>query len=550
MINYSIKNFKSSQYKDFLQVPSNYGLSKTNQPTLATVKVGEIGEEKNKNKKIAGIIGLSLGSIALLTLIGLFTLSKGFSAGFAKRIRRLSDKIKNTIYDLSHETKKLTTSQKLKLRLSKAIQPITDSMQASSNITAIKDSLFYKLLKKCHLETAVKKLNKFVKNNIVLKTKNEAYQKAELATVELCQFLENAAKQTNNPQLREKANEIISNYTKMFSTRNHSQRAETIWQQMEGLGEKVYNKLFKTKKNFFKTIIHSKSYITTDMIASEKNAIQKNLQIAKTNISNDLNDVYSNIKQALKDIKIEINPQNEKAVNLIKQISENIEKSKKLKGAEELALRKKLMQATRENLQELMQSMLDDGKMQHKMSEMNSKIQNLMDCLSEKMIQKGLAQEAITLLKNNPKEYKIAKKLVNNLNAKLNNAISSEINTYEKLAELQVGSVTTDVLGILAPSALATGLVISSDTKNERISTTLTKGIPILGGIGASYYGMTRGFTGVKNLILGLTTGTLLNIVGAKTDELYKRYAEKQQLLKKTFETFMKIQSNEEQTKA
>ena len=68
-----------------------------------------------------------------------------------------ADKIKNTIYDLSNETKKLTLSQKLKLQLSKGLQPITDALQASSNISAIKDSLFHKILKKFHLETAIKK---------------------------------------------------------------------------------------------------------------------------------------------------------------------------------------------------------------------------------------------------------------------------------------------------------------------------------------------------------------------------------------------------------
>ena len=547
MINSPINNIKNNPYKDFINVSNKKTPILASQATITIGDVKDTEPQKRNNKRIFGIIGLSVGSALLLTLVGLFTLSKGFSGNFAKKISNLSAKIKNTIYDLSNETKKLTLSQKLKLQLSKGLQPIADSLQASSNITAIKDSLFNKILKKFHLETIIKKTNVFFKNKIILKTKNQAYQKAELSTIEFCRFLEKMAEQNKNPELKEKAAQILENYTKTFSTSAHLKRADEAWQKMEGLDEKVYNALFKNDKGFWNNIKNLKSYITTDMIAKEKNITQKHLMSTKTNISNNLEDVYSTIKQSLKDLKIEIDPKNEKAVKLVKTITENLEASKKLNGAEEIALRKDLINKTKDHLRELNKIITNDPQNKHKLETINNKIQNLTNSLSDEMTKKGLVQEAITLLKNNPQEYKVAKKLANNLNTNLNKAISSEITTYEKLAELQVGSVPTDIIGILGPSALATGLIISSDTPNERISTTLTKGIPILGGIGVSYYGMTRGFTGVTNLILGLTTGSLLNIIGTKTNELYKKYADKQILLKKTFEAFTKSQAKTEQ---
>ena len=128
------------------------------------------------------------------------------------------------------------------------------------------------------------------------------------------------------------------------------------------------------------------------------------------------------------------------------------------------------------------------------------------------------------------------------LNADLNAAITSELQAYEKLAELQVGSLMTDILGILGPTALGTILVVNSKDKNERISKTLTQGIPIIGGVGVSYYGTTRGWTGAKNLIIGLTTGYLLNVIGAKIDDLYKKYAEKQSILKTAYDAWNKLQ--------
>ena len=134
------------------------------------------------------------------------------------------------------------------------------------------------------------------------------------------------------------------------------------------------------------------------------------------------------------------------------------------------------------------------------------------------------------------------------MNNNLNNAIGSELNSFDKLAELQVGSLPTDILGILGPTALGTLLVVSSKDKNERISKTLTQGVPILGGVGVTYYGTTRGWTGAKNLILGLVTGYLLNVIGSKADDLYKKYAEKQSIMKTAYDAWNKLQGKETNT--
>ena len=139
------------------------------------------------------------------------------------------------------------------------------------------------------------------------------------------------------------------------------------------------------------------------------------------------------------------------------------------------------------------------------------------------------------------KKYKL---LVSKLQKRLHFAINNEVKTIEKLAELQVGSIPTDIIGILFPTSVATALIINSENKNERVSTALTKGIPILGGIGASYYGTLKGFTGAKNLLLGLTTGVILKTIGSKTDEIYKKYVKKQNLLKEAFEKLNKLQQN------
>lgn len=550
-INFQTANLVNSPYKSFYNFVDKKSVVQPQfeqESTIATVAVGAVKEDKKNNrnrKKLFGIIGVSVGSGLLLTLIALLTLSKGSSGHLSKRFIHISNKIKSAIQELSVETEKLTMSQKVKLRFIKAIQPVADALQASSNFTAVKDSVSHKLLKKFRMETMIVKINNFFKNNVVLKTKNDAYQNAELAVLDFCKYLNQVASETKNPQFKKNADKLLEMYSKTFSTPVHFNRSEQAWQRMQGLDETVYNKLFKQKGGFFMNLKQLKTYVTLDIVAKHRKALIDELYGAKSVISNDIDDVYSLIKQSYNDLKLDINPKNEKAVGIVKEITQLFKDAKNLSGKDEITIRQSLTTKVMNLLLELRATTEKFGDDKKTIEVVTNKIENMFDRLSDKSMKKGLAQDTITLLKSNPKQYAQAKKLMEKMNGKLNTAVSSEIASFEKLAELQVGSVPTDILGILVPSAIATGLIINSDNKNERISTTLTQGIPILGGIGVSYYGTTRGFTGVKNLALGIATTLVLNTIGTKADELFKKYVEKQNTLKTAFDSWTKLQAKQ-----
>ena len=69
--------------------------------------------------------------------------------------------------------------------------------------------------------------------------------------------------------------------------------------------------------------------------------------------------------------------------------------------------------------------------------------------------------------------------------------------------------------------------------------------MPILGGVGVTYYGTVRGYTGAKNLVLGLGSGWILNIIGTKVDEYVKKYRGEQKKLKSAFESWTKLQKTQ-----
>ena len=549
---------RNNIYKDFsmsgqtVAPLSSLPAGQTAPPPVAAVRVSDVeGDKKGNGKKIFGIIGISVGSVALLTLIGLFTLSKGFSSGFSQKLNKLSKSLQKKIYDLSSSTKELTASQKMKLKVSQTLKPMADTMQAASNISAIKDSWIRHWLKKLKLEPVIKKMNNVFRNIVIKNTKNY-YSKAESANLKFCSYLDDLIKQADDPQiksqLKDYAQKLKDSFQNNFTTAAHYERADKAYKKMYGLDEKVYNKLFGGD-GLLKNLKNAKSYVTTDYVAYDKKSLAKYLYGQKAKFSNNVNDSYNSIKQLINEIKIHVDPQDTKAVDIVKKLSEALEKYKNAAGAQEAELRKAAVQELRTEMKNLSRIFRENDQYADIVKNSHEKMTEFYKAIDVQSTQKGLAQDAITFIKEkygkNSSQYKEAKRITNEINNNLNNAINSELNSFDKLAELQVGSLPTDILGILGPTALGTLLVVNSKDKNERISKTLTQGIPIIGGVGVTYYGTTRGWTGARNLMLGAVTSVLLNIIGTKADELYKKYAEKQSILQTAYDAWNKLQGKD-----
>ena len=549
---------RNNIYKDFsmsgqtVAPLSSLPAGQTAPPPVAAVRVSDVeGDKKGNGKKIFGIIGISVGSVALLTLIGLFTLSKGFSSGFSQKLNKLSKSLQKKIYDLSSSTKELTASQKMKLKVSQTLKPMADTMQAASNISAIKDSWIRHWLKKLKLEPVIKKMNNVFRNIVIKNTKNY-YSKAESANLKFCSYLDDLIKQADDPQiksqLKDYAQKLKDSFQNNFTTAAHYERADKAYKKMYGLDEKVYNKLFGGD-GLLKNLKNAKSYVTTDYVAYDKKSLAKYLYGQKAKFSNNVNDSYNNIKQLINEIKIHVDPQDTKAVDIVKKLSEALEKYKNAAGAQEAELRKAAVQELRTEMKNLSRIFRENDQYADIVKNSHEKMTEFYKAIDVQSTQKGLAQDTITFIKEkygkNSSQYKEAKRITNEINNNLNNAINSELNSFDKLAELQVGSLPTDILGILGPTALGTLLVVNSKDKNERISKTLTQGIPIIGGVGVTYYGTTRGWTGARNLMLGAVTSVLLNIIGTKADELYKKYAEKQSILQTAYDAWNKLQGKD-----
>lgn len=547
-------NIKSSTYNNFLPQAQNSVKKKDDaqnvqEKPLASVLVSEVEQPKSGIKKY--VAGISIGGGILLTLIAGAFLSKGVSGGVNRRIREFSRKLSKKTFDLKADYKNLTLKQKISLKLAQAMKPIANLLEASSNLNVFKDGFVTKCFKELHAMPLFDKINGSFKN-VVLKTKNNAYKNSEMSMVKFCNYAENLAKDSRakGQNLDMLADNVANSYFANFSTQHHFKRSQEMWESLADLHERVWNSfnIFKKENNIFSKTNRSrlKTYMTMKECEKERNSVGDFIKSRKKLISNNITDNYNELTKAYDDLKTIIDPKDNRSVELMRDISQKIEKYKRLNGAKELEERAQLGKELGENLAELKKHLIS------KKVDINKQIAHFENVLNPKTAGKGQVQEILTRIKETfgkeSPEYKQAKKYADELNKNLNHAISTEMTAYEKLAELQMGSAPTDIIGILAPAALGTALVIKADTKDQRITNTLTQGIPILGGIGTAYYGTTRMLTGPTNMALGLISGALLGIVGAKVDDLRKSYQEKQNAFKKEFETMKNAQKNLKET--
>ena len=84
----------------------------------------------------------------------------------------------------------------------------------------------------------------------------------------------------------------------------------------------------------------------------------------------------------------------------------------------------------------------------------------------------------------------------------------------------------TDAVGMLLPIILGGYAVSKGENKDEKLSATLKAGIPIIGGVATTFIAAAKMMTNMQGLLIGMATGLVLNALGSKADESYKRYQE------------------------
>ena len=92
---------------------------------------------------------------------------------------------------------------------------------------------------------------------------------------------------------------------------------------------------------------------------------------------------------------------------------------------------------------------------------------------------------------------------------------------FEKLRDINYGAAPNDVLSIFETVGLLGLYTAQADTKEERVSVSLTTGIPLLASLGTTIVATSKMVSGAKALALGLATGAVANRIGKFVDKKY-----------------------------
>ena len=143
---------------------------------------------------------------------------------------------------------------------------------------------------------------------------------------------------------------------------------------------------------------------------------------------------------------------------------------------------------------------------------------------------KGIKEELDGILEKykdilSKKEYKNLEQKVQSALNSLDKSIEIETGKYiDKARDLKLGAAPTDILSIIMTIIPVGWFLGKANDKEERISSTLKYGIPVIGAITTSLICTGKLISGGKARAIALVSGWIMNRIGTSVDETRKKY--------------------------
>ena len=541
----------------------------------------DIKEKDKKNRPLGKIVACTMAAFGIVALI----LTKGFSGATAKQISKIFNNFE--IKKLTSKNKAVNAIDQTVEKTARRFRKALDFGNTVANITAIKDTAFHELTSwnlfglgsrfpkfKQFMNTVLplQKMCNWASKNIFKLTRSAVdsqYKKTGAALDALEAEFKTILRNKNIPsakraEIEKLIDEIVPAFRKDFGQDARNVRFEELETSLKNLGDEVREDLAKPVKStliaFWEYLTTGKplreslkqtakesggtfsSYITLKRAEPAISRVQKTLEIAKENISYNIEDVAGKLMQSSTDLKNLIKPEDIESRKLLVDLFKSINKYSELNGSEEAKLREKAMPKIIKILESIKNRVVEpnarglNGGALYKPNEFDeifSKIDHIKETLTDSD-RKGKLQRLLGEIKDfcggsKSKEYLAIKDKVNKVGRALNSNIELEgTSMTSKYAETRVGSIPTDVLGLGLMAGGGAWAISKGKDKEEKIGATLKVGVPLLGAIGMYFFAGAKAISGVKNLALSAATGFILNKVGESAFTYYKkRFVEK-----------------------
>ncbi len=510
--------------------------------------------EKNDEKK-GKKLGLIITSSALLAAAGIFAITKGLpkhtSRWMQKWGQRLEEKINNR--KVTGKSGPITSFYNY---LFEKVTSFSDKSRGINNLGSLKDLLFTKLMSKNKFTQRIHQKITFVFERLARKSVLKSYGKANSKFDKLFGVYSSANKtilRTDPERLvmvngvtrkvsewvdelfvkQKNIKDILNNGfgKKAFQSRYLRMKKANV-----DLEEKVWTQMFSNLKDVKNNKTYS-TFIAEDLLAGEKIAIAKDVNMFRRQITNSVMDNYFDSKQVVENIASFINPADKESLELIKLLRSKLATYKKLSGPNDKYLREQINEEVIKELKYIFKTISAGAK---KYDYDEKKVKSVIDyveslCSPLRKSSEWEIQELLAIYREllPSSEYK---KLLNKTNQALrrfDKAIKNENDLFfDKLRDLKLGSGPTDVLSILGSvGGVGLGLTMA-DNKDERISALLRYGIPVVGTVATSVALTVSLVAGFKSMLIGALSGMLIGDIGTRLDKYRKQFNKQQEDIK------------------
>ncbi len=537
---------------------------------IASVSVSDVKDKSHKGA-IAATLGSSILGVGLIA----FFVSKGFSSSTYQKINDLISHLNDKIYNGKTAEKTATLLDKGNIALAKGAKKLLTAFKAFANFNAIKDSSIDYLFERTSVTRNIRDgITKYFKK-VSYKTIDKAYDNVSIKTsdlsAELSDSIEKIRAKLGSKELKEQieikgikkslgawlneleqnSNQLESTFDKGFGKKARLARKNARETELTGLNERVRKHLFGKDTTIFKykNAENYTSYITEELSNPKKFELKDDIIKKRRAFSNNVDHNYEFAKSSLREIGEKLDIKDTDCRPKLEGILKKLDAYKSLSGKTEIKDRENLVSELKLEFNSL-KAKIDEKYTTEKSKQINEEITFLFDKVINND-KKGEIQKILTIVNGlnhqaSPTFKIFDDKLAKSIDRKaheitkgINNATKLEAgDLYDKCAEFAVGSATSDMIGLLAPIGLATYSISKADDKKERISNTLTTGIPIIGTIATMFVGTAKMFSGPKNLIISSLVGVGLNTVGNTLNKIYEKYEEQHSFTKMAVEAY------------
>ncbi len=326
--------------------------------------------------------------------------------------------------------------------------------------------------------------------------------------------------------IKQNMTETHKMYNKNFSEEAFQARKQILAERLKGINEKFYDAY--TSMDYYKKGDFTR-FTVEEWLAPIKASYQDYLLKNKSEISNNIDDKFFAAYKLLKNFDKIIAPQDTKSRETLKDIIHKLKEYRNLSGTNELTSREALTKEIETKIQAIITQIGNNPIYKEKaQKEITGLAENIKYTINAG--QKGKLQETLTYLKAvlPRNEYLEIRRQVYKTSDKLNKITTAEGDLYfDKLRDITLGSALTDItFGMVSPLAMMGVMIAADDTRDERISTTLKLGIPLLGGVATSTALLFMLVAGGKAMTLATLSSLILNRLGTIADNKLKTHQE------------------------